>query len=116
MMSYKHIWQLVACLVTLEVVCAYPQERHSSVETKDQRLTADTVTDVAHLNPEQKLEHLYKFERTLNRLRRAVDDLSNEYENADDMELAEINVFRPLFRYRGEVARRVKNPTPQQFG
>lgn len=104
---------MVACLVTLEVACAYPQERHSSVEPS-QRLSADTVADVAYLNPDQKLEHLYKFERTLNRLRRAVDDLSNEYENADDMELAEINVFRPLFRYRGEVARRVKNP--QQFG
>ncbi|EDW61508.1 uncharacterized protein [Drosophila virilis] len=111
MMSYKHIWQLVACLVTLEVACAYPQERHSSVEPS-QRLSA--VTDVVYLNTDQKLEHLYKMERTLVRLRRAVDDLSNEYENADDMELAEINVFRPLFRYRGEVARRVKNP--QQFG
>lgn len=87
------------------MICAYP----SSIE---QRLTTDAVQTDAEYT---KIEQLYRLERTLSRLRRAVADLSYE-EATDDMELAEINVFRPLFRYRAEVARQVKNPKQQQFG
>ncbi|EDW09144.1 uncharacterized protein LOC6579313 [Drosophila mojavensis] len=107
MQSTKQICQILAYLVALQLVCAYP----SSIEPI-QRSTADTVqTDVGYANVEQ----LYRLERSLSRLRRAVADLPYD-EADDDMELAEINVFRPLFRYRAEVARQVPQPNQQQFG
>ncbi|KAH8260999.1 hypothetical protein KR044_001849, partial [Drosophila immigrans] len=96
---------LITCLVALSVVHAYPAEQISS---QSQRLSAESEATA--------LRNLYKYERTLNRLRRAVEQLDYE-EAADDLELAEINVFRPLFRYRAEIARQVKNPQQQQqFG
>ncbi|ALC42047.1 CG34203 [Drosophila busckii] len=101
------IWQLLACLVTLKVVCAYPQAHTTQI---NQRLSADKDT-------ETELEHLLSYGRTLSRLRRALEQLEFEDQAVgDDMELAEINVFRPLFRYRAEIARQVKNNPQQQFG
>ncbi|TDG48288.1 hypothetical protein AWZ03_005243 [Drosophila navojoa] len=107
MLSTKQICQIFAYLMALQLICAYP----SSIEP-NRRITADTLqTDVGYA----KVEQLYRLERSLSRLRRAVADLPYE-EADDDMELAEINVFRPLFRYRAEVARQVPRPTQQQIG
>ncbi|EDW73916.2 uncharacterized protein Dwil_GK21660 [Drosophila willistoni] len=61
----------------------------------------------------QALSNIYRYERTLSRLRRALEELVYEDETNDDMDLAEINVFRPLFRYRAEIAKQVKNPQRQ---
>ncbi|EDW02198.1 GH20031 [Drosophila grimshawi] len=61
-----------------------------------------------------KFENLYRLERTLGRLRRAVEQLEYD-EPADDLELAEVHLFRPLFRYRAEVSRQVKNQQRRQF-
>ncbi|XP_034479898.1 uncharacterized protein LOC117785779 [Drosophila innubila] len=112
----KQFCVLIACFVALEIVCAYPQERHSSskqISSQSQRLSPETEAEIQLPLSEEALSNLYKYERTLNRLRRALGEIEYE-EAADDMELAEINVFRPLFRYRAQIARQVKNP--QQFG
>ncbi|KAH8337037.1 hypothetical protein KR059_012395 [Drosophila kikkawai] len=105
------IFQLMACLATFELVLGYPQERDSQAE-QNQRLEAKDQA----ITSSEALENLYSNVRTLSRLRRALDELAYE-EAADDLELAEINVFRPLFRYRSQVARQVPNPQQQQqFG
>ncbi|XP_017040902.1 uncharacterized protein LOC108087838 [Drosophila ficusphila] len=104
----KIIFQLIACFATFELVFGYPQEQISSAE-QIQRLSAATEGE-----NQDALETLYSYERTLSRLRRALEELAYE-EAADAMELAEINVFRPLFRYRSQSVK-VKNPQQQQFG
>ncbi|XP_052842206.1 uncharacterized protein LOC128256129 [Drosophila gunungcola] len=108
------IFQLIACLAFLAQVFGYPQERISSAE-HIQRLSSATDAENQALTSSETIENLYRYERTLSRLRRALEELAYE-ESADDMELAEINVFRPLFRYRSQVVK-VKNPnSQQQFG
>ncbi|KAH8253323.1 hypothetical protein KR032_004792, partial [Drosophila birchii] len=102
------IFQLIACLATFELVLGYPQEREHN-----QRLSSDSEVKDNGITSSETLENLYSYERTLSRLRRALEELAYE-EAADDMELAEINVFRPLFRYRSQVARQVPNPQQQQ--
>ncbi|KAL7735221.1 hypothetical protein ACLKA6_016133 [Drosophila palustris] len=113
----KQILVLITCFAAIGIICAYPQERYSSrseqISSQSQRLKPETEAKIQLPLSEEALSNLYKYERTLNRLRRALGEIENE-EAADDMELAEINVFRPLFRYRAETARQVKNP--QQFG
>ncbi|XP_017007876.2 uncharacterized protein [Drosophila takahashii] len=109
----KIIFQLMACFATLELVLGYPQERINSAE-QIQRLSDANEGENQALTSSEVLENLYRYERTLSRLRRALEELAYE-EAADDMELAEINVFRPLFRYRSQVVK-VKNPQQQQFG
>ncbi|KAH8371679.1 hypothetical protein KR093_008434, partial [Drosophila rubida] len=105
---------LITCFVALHVVYAYPAEQ---ISTQSQRLSAGSETDIELPLDAAVLRNLYRYERTLKRLRRAVEELEYEDAAADDMELAEINVFRPLFRYRAEIARQVKNPKQQQqFG
>ncbi|XP_037714473.1 uncharacterized protein LOC119550076 [Drosophila subpulchrella] len=109
----KIILQLLACFATLELVFGYPQERITSAE-QIQRLSDANGGDNQALKSSEILDNLYRYERTLSRFRRALEELAYE-EAADDMELAEINVFRPLFRYRSQVVR-AKNPQQQQFG
>ncbi|XP_039481133.1 uncharacterized protein LOC120445072 [Drosophila santomea] len=110
----KVIFQLIACFATLELALGYPQDRTTSAE-QIQRLSdaseGDTPPEMSSTS--ETLRNLYRYERTLSRLRRALEELAYE-EAADDMELAEINVFRPLFRYRSQVVK-VKSPQ-QQFG
>ncbi|EDW56605.1 uncharacterized protein LOC6615342 [Drosophila sechellia] len=108
----KIIFQFIACFAVIELVLGYPQDRFTSAEQIQQ------LSDASEGAPEissssETLRNLYRYERTLSRLRRALEELAYE-EAADDMELAEINVFRPLFRYRSQVVK-VKNPQ-QQFG
>ncbi|KAH8290989.1 hypothetical protein KR054_007657 [Drosophila jambulina] len=102
------IFLLMACLATFELVLGYPQERGHI-----QRLSSDSEVKDQAITSSEALENLYSYERTLSRLRRALEELAYE-EAADDLELAEINVFRPLFRYRSQVARQVRNPQQQQ--
>lgn len=90
----------------------FPQERTSPTE-QIQRLSADTEVKNQAIASTEALENLYSYQRTLSRLRRALEELAYE-EAADDMELAEINVFRPLFRYRSQGVRQVPNPQQQQ--
>ncbi|XP_017073066.1 uncharacterized protein LOC108109157 isoform X2 [Drosophila eugracilis] len=111
-MQYNKILQLVACLLCFTLVFGYPQERITSAK-QIPRLRDTKEQGKLSFASSEALENLYTYERTLNRLRRALDELAYE-ETADDMDLAEINVFRPLFRYRSQVVK-VKNPQ-QQFG
>uniref|UniRef100_A0A6P4FLX5 Uncharacterized protein LOC108052787 n=1 Tax=Drosophila rhopaloa TaxID=1041015 RepID=A0A6P4FLX5_DRORH len=114
MKYHQIIFQLIACFATFELVLGYPQERISSAE-QIQRPRSAIDRENQDVRSSEALENLYRYERTLSRLRRALDELAYE-EAADDLELAEINVFRPLFRYRSQVVK-VKNPnTQQQFG
>ncbi|XP_017150389.1 uncharacterized protein LOC108160723 [Drosophila miranda] len=113
MLSNKQIFRLIACFAALNMVYAYPQERLTTTE-QIQRLSAATEAETKAIISSEALDNLYRYERTLTRLRRALDELAYE-EAADDMELAEINVFRPLFRYRSQVAKQVGS-TQQQFG
>ncbi|KAH8407660.1 hypothetical protein KR222_009752 [Zaprionus bogoriensis] len=103
----RQIWQLLACLVALQVACVLAR----SVEPELSPRLTEAERQAEH---SQALEHLYQYERTLSRLRRALVELEYEEAADDDMQLAEINVFRPLFRYRAEIARQVKNPRQQQ--
>ncbi|KAH8401823.1 hypothetical protein KR009_008075 [Drosophila setifemur] len=107
------ILELLACFALFGMGFGYPQERTATAE-QIQRLSADSDSEKLSLRSSEVLENLYSYERTLNRLRRALEELEYE-EAADDMELAEINVFRPLFRYRSQVVK-AKNPPQQQFG
>ncbi|KAH8271592.1 hypothetical protein KR018_010297, partial [Drosophila ironensis] len=100
--------QLLTYFAIFGAVFAFPQDRHT-VQSQD----ADKEEPVSLISSEA-LENLYSYGRTLSRLRRALEELAYE-EAADDMELAEINVFRPLFRYRSQVIR-ARNPQQQQFG
>ncbi|KAH8380831.1 hypothetical protein KR200_002115 [Drosophila serrata] len=102
------VFQLMACLATFQLVLGYPQEREHI-----QRLSSNNEVRDQAITSSEALDNLYSYERTLSRLRRALEELAYE-EAADDMELAEINVFRPLFRYRSQVARQVPNPQQQQ--
>lgn len=104
------IWQLLMCFAILQLVCCTFARSIEEISP----LSTETETE-SELEPPSSdaLVNLYRYGRTLSRLRRALVEL--EYEEAvDDMELAEINVFRPLFRYRAEIARQVKNPRQQQ--
>ncbi|XP_062128154.1 uncharacterized protein LOC133840371 [Drosophila sulfurigaster albostrigata] len=115
MVYIMQILVLITCCVAMNIVYAYPAEQISS---QSPRLSDESEVEIQLPLAEAALRNLYRYERTLNRLRRAVAELDYEEAAADDMELAEINVFRPLFRYRAEIARQVKNPQqkPQQFG
>ncbi|XP_022230120.2 uncharacterized protein LOC111079303 isoform X2 [Drosophila obscura] len=112
MLSNK-IFRFIACFAAFNMVCAYPQDRLTPTQQM-QRLSAATEAEAQPIISSEALDNLYRYERTLSRLRRALDELAYE-EADDDMELAEINVFRPLFRYRSQVAKQVGNPQ-QQFG
>lgn len=106
------IWQFLACFIALQLTCCTLARSVEQSNSQNQRLsTAETETETDLSS--DALENLYRYGRTLSRLRRALVELEYE-EAADDMELAEINVFRPLFRYRAEIARQVKNPRQQQ--
>ncbi|EDX08043.1 uncharacterized protein LOC6735522 [Drosophila simulans] len=110
----KIIFQFIACFAVIELVLGYPQDRFTSAEQIQQLSDAsEGDADPEISSSSETLRNLYRYERTLSRLRRALEELAYE-EAADDMELAEINVFRPLFRYRSQVVK-VKNPQ-QQFG
>ncbi|BFG05749.1 uncharacterized protein DMAD_04415 [Drosophila madeirensis] len=115
MLSNKQIFRFIACFAALNMVCAYPRD-HPTATEQIQRLSAVTEAETQPIiATSEALDNVYRYERTLSRLRRALDELAYEDEAADDMELAEINVFRPLFRYRSQVAKQVGNPQ-QQFG
>ncbi|EDV55436.1 uncharacterized protein LOC6547929 [Drosophila erecta] len=107
------IFHLLACFATLELVLGYPQERTTAEQIRRISNASEGYTSPEIPSTSDTLTNLYRYERTLSRLRRALEELAYE-EAADDMELAEINVFRPLFRYRSQVVK-VKNPQ-QQFG
>lgn len=111
------IRQLLLCFATLQLAGCTFARAVEQISPQSYRLSTatDAETELEQPQPraDQALEHLYRYERTLSRLRRALVELEYE-EAADDMELAEINVFRPLFRYRAEIARQVKNPRQQQ--
>lgn len=110
------IWQLLMCFAILQLVCCTFARSIEEISPQSHRLSTETETETeTELEPPSSdaLVNLYRYGRTLSRLRRALVELEYE-EAADDMELAEINVFRPLFRYRAEIARQVKNPRQQQ--
>lgn len=108
------IWQLLMCFAILQLVCCTFARSVEQTSPQSHRLSTETETESELETPSSDaLANLYRYGRTLSRLRRALVELEYE-EAADDMELAEINVFRPLFRYRAEIARQVKNPRQQQ--
>ncbi|XP_017087304.3 uncharacterized protein [Drosophila bipectinata] len=104
--------QIVAFFAVFGLAFAFPKERLTSAEEME-RASAISDTDTISLRSSEALENLYVYERSLSRFRRALEELAYE-EAADDMELAEINVFRPLFRYRSQRIK-AKNPQPH-FG
>ncbi|KAH8320991.1 hypothetical protein KR067_012931, partial [Drosophila pandora] len=105
-------FQIITCFAVIGLALAYPKDRLTSAgETEKGSALSDS--DTISLRSSEALENLYVYERSLSRFRRALEELAYD-EAADDMELAEINVFRPLFRYRSQVVK-AKNPQ-QQFG
>ncbi|XP_023037911.1 uncharacterized protein LOC6640102 [Drosophila willistoni] len=106
MMNNKQILKLMAIVLTINLVLAYPQEQQRQRLIQNENNNNNEAAS-------QALSNIYRYERTLSRLRRALEELVYEDETNDDMDLAEINVFRPLFRYRAEIAKQVKNPQRQ---
>lgn len=80
---------------------------------KSQPPTADVFLSQTAITSDTQDYHKVKvFKRDL------TDAYANDAfdENFDDMELAEINVFRPVFRYRLAYSKQVKNSQRQQYG
>ncbi|XP_030387839.1 uncharacterized protein LOC115634319 [Scaptodrosophila lebanonensis] len=100
MFSSMLILSLLTCVVIFQNCHASPREGIQSLEPEAEMVLQRPT-----------LENLYKSESALHRLKRALQDLSYD-EPTDDMEFAEINVFRPLFSYRFS---KVK-ARPQQLG
>ncbi|XP_068146699.1 uncharacterized protein [Drosophila tropicalis] len=108
MLNNKQILKSMAIVLTINLVLAYPQEQQ-----RQRLIQNDDNNNNSNEAASQTLSNIYRYERTLSRLRRALEELVYEDETNDDMDLAEINVFRPLFRYRAEIAKQVKNPQRQ---